>query len=72
MAKAARFPRKLEVWVPDAIADGLDALASDGLLTISDHARQALALYLRNYGITVAPRPAQSPNGQHQERANAL
>jgi hypothetical protein len=72
MAKAVRFPRKIEFWVPDAIADGLDALAADGMLTISDHARQALALYLRTYGVAVAPRPAQSINGQHKETARAL
>ena len=72
MVKVARFPRKLEVWVPDALMDGLEALASDGMLTISDHARQALLWYLRNAGIAVPARPAQSVNGHHQERANAL
>ena len=70
MAKVARFPRKLEVWVPDALMDGLEVLAADGMLTISDHARQALLWYLRNAGVTVAPRPAQSSNGHHKEQTH--
>ena len=70
--KVARFPRRLEVWVPDALMDGLEALAADGMLTISDHARQALLMYLRQYGIAVPSRPAQSVNGHHQERTHGL
>jgi hypothetical protein len=71
MAKAARFPRKLEVWVPDAIAEGFELLASDGLLTISDHARQAFRLYLTQLGALKA-RPMQSVNGQQQEQARGV
>jgi hypothetical protein len=52
--------------------DGLEALAADGMLTISDHARQALLMYLRQYGIAVPSRPAQSVNGHHQERTHGL
>jgi hypothetical protein len=70
MAKAVRFPRKLEVWVPDAIADGLEALASDQVLTVSDHARQALSLYLQHRGVLTPHRPA--PNGQHQSRTDHM
>jgi hypothetical protein len=74
MAKAARFPRKLEVWVPDAIANGFELLAQDQMLTVSDHARQALQAYLRSLGISTAPaRPAQATNGhQQQEVSRAL
>jgi hypothetical protein len=64
MAKAVRFPRKLEVWVPDSIADGFELLATDQLLSVSDHMRQALARYLGAYNIPItAPRP----NGHHAE-----
>jgi hypothetical protein len=70
MAKAARFPRKLEVWVTDAIADGFQLLAQDQLLSVSDHARQALARYLMTMNIpTTTPRAA---NGQQQEARNGL
>jgi hypothetical protein len=62
MAKAVRFPRKLEVWVPESIADGFDMLAADQLLSISDHMRQALARYLAALGVSIgSPRP----NGKH-------
>jgi hypothetical protein len=60
MSKAVRFPRKLEVWVSEAIADGFEALAADQLLSVSDHARQALALYLRQAGILPQQRSAAS------------
>jgi hypothetical protein len=64
MGKPARFPRKLEVWVPDAIAEGFELLAQDQLLSVSDHARLALAGYLRALNIpTASPRPAM--NGHH-------
>jgi hypothetical protein len=67
MAKAARFPQKIEVWVTDAIADGFGLLAQDQMLTISDHVRQAMLTYLRAAGINTAPaRPAQATNGQHR------
>jgi hypothetical protein len=69
MAKAARFPRKIEVWVPDAIADAFDLLASDQLgLSVSDHARQAFRLYLTQLG-ALKPRPM--PNGQMHQPARA-
>jgi len=70
MAKAVRFPRKIEVWVPDAIANGFELLAADQLLTVSDHARQAFRLYLTQLGAMGAPRPAS--NGQHQEQAHGV
>ena len=70
MAKAARFPRKLEVWVPDAIADGFALLAADGLLTVSDHARQALAIYLR--GNNIPTRPTQTNGHQHKEQYRGI
>jgi hypothetical protein len=65
MAKAARFPRKLECWVPDQIADGFELLAADQLLTASDHMRQAFLIYLSSRGVlkprtqlNIPPRPA--------------
>jgi hypothetical protein len=61
---APRFPRKIEVWVPDQISDGFTKLAAaDPLFTVSDHARLALARYLHAYNI-----PATSPraNGHHK------
>jgi hypothetical protein len=71
MAKAVRFPRKLEVWVPDGIADGYELLARDQLLSVSDHMRQALARYLASAGIPITPQ--QRANGQKQplHHANA-
>ena len=65
MAKAVRFPRKLEVWVPEAIADGFEMLAADQMLSVSDHARQALALYLRQAG--VLPQRARANGALHAE-----
>ena len=66
MAKAVRFPRKLEVWVPEAIADGFELLADDQLLSVSDHMRQALARYLSAFNIPIgSPRP----NGKHAPAA---
>jgi hypothetical protein len=70
MAKQVRFPVKVEVWVPQSIADGLEQLASDQLLSVSDHARQAFRLYLNHLGINPPPRPpAQVANGKHAQAA---
>jgi hypothetical protein len=66
MAKAARFPTKIEVWVPDEYAAAFELLAGDQLLTVSDHARQAFRLYLTQLG-ALKPRPAQPLNGHHQQ-----
>jgi hypothetical protein len=60
MAKI-RFPRKLEVYVPEAMADALELLAGDQLLTVSDHMRQALLLYLQHRGVPMRS----APNGGH-------
>jgi hypothetical protein len=67
MAKAARFPRKIEVWVPDAIADGFEMLAADQLLSVSDHARQAFRLYLTQLGVM----PSRPVNGHAQQAQRA-
>ena len=62
----------MEVWVSDAYAEAFEQLASDQLLTVSDHARQAFRLYLTQLGALSAPQPAR-PNGQHhQERHDGL
>jgi hypothetical protein len=68
MAKAVRFPRKLEVWVPDSMANAYETLAADHLLSVSDHLRLALQSYLRANGIT--PQPTRSINGQQHQEAN--
>ena len=68
MGKAARFPRKLEVWISDAYAEAFDLLASDQLLTVSDHARQAFRLYLTQMGALQQARPVQTVNGQQREQ----
>jgi hypothetical protein len=64
MPKQVRFPRKIETWVPDAIADGLELLAADQLLTVSDHARQAFRMYLTQLGVLQPQRPTQPHGGQ--------
>ena len=63
MAKAVRFPTKLEVWIPDEYAEAFELLTGDQLLTVSDHARQAFRLYLTQLG-ALKPRPA-----NHQQAA---
>jgi hypothetical protein len=68
MAKAVRFPTKLEVWVPQSIADGFELLATDQLLSVSDHMRQALSLYLKGHGLL----PQRNGQHHHQERQNAV
>jgi len=62
-----KFESRIQVWVPPAIAEAFEMLASDGLLSPSDHIRLALSNHLRSLGINTAQRPAQ-PNGQHHER----
>jgi hypothetical protein len=67
MGKAVRFPRKLEVFVTEEIGDGFDLLASDQLLTISDHMRQALVLYLKQWGMMTPQRQARANGAQAAE-----
>ena len=67
MARPQRFPNKIEFWTNDEQLLGLELLTSDGLSDKANHLRQALAMYLRHFGISSAPRPAQPVNGhQHQ------
>jgi hypothetical protein len=64
MPKKASYPRKMEVWVPEEIADGFELLAQKTLvMSVSDHVRQALLGYLGAAGIQLAPRPQARPNG---------
>jgi hypothetical protein len=72
MARPQRFPNKIEFWTNDEQLQGLELLTSDGLSDKANHLRQALAMYLRHFGISSAPRPAQPLNGQHQEARNGL
>jgi hypothetical protein len=68
MSRLARFPVKLEFWTTEAQLQGLELLTGDGLTDKASHLRQALALYLRHFGITSTPQP----NGQHQEQARGV
>jgi hypothetical protein len=69
MSRPQRFPNKIEFRTTDGQLRGLELLCADGLTDKASHLRQAVALYLRHFGI--APQPA--PNGQHhQETARAL
>lgn len=73
MARPQRFPNKIEFWTNDQQLQGLELLCGDGLSDKASHMRQALAMYLRHFGISSAPRPAHALNGQHQEaRTNGL
>jgi hypothetical protein len=67
MARPQRFPNKIEFWTTDQQLQGLELLTSDGLSDKASHMRQALAMYLRHFGINSAPRPAQPLNGHHQQ-----
>jgi hypothetical protein len=59
MAKQ-RFPRKLEIWVPDEMAEAFEWLAAqDPIDTVSDHCRKAFRLYLNQFGISPLSRPTQ-------------
>src|SRR5947208_3061722 len=67
MARPQRYPQKVEFWTTQQQWDALQLLTADQLTDTATQMRQALSLYLRHLGITVAPRPAQ-PNGQHQQQ----
>ena len=60
MARTVRFSHKMECFVPQAIADGFELLASDQLLSTSDHMRQALAIYLQQRGLLPPRQPAKN------------
>ena len=61
MSRPARFPVRMEFWTNDQQLAGLELLCSDGLTDKAGHLRQAVAMYLRHFGINSAPRP----NGAH-------
>jgi hypothetical protein len=67
MGKPVRFPRKMEVWVPNSIGDAFDRLADDQLLSSSDHMRQALVGYLRALNVPISLR--RLANNQTQQAA---
>jgi hypothetical protein len=54
---------KLEFGVTQSMVDGLETLASDQLLTVSDHIRMAVSLYLRGHGLL--PPPHHQANGKY-------
>jgi hypothetical protein len=63
MRRPQRFPFKLEFWTTPEQLAGIELLCSDGLTDKAGHLRQALAMYLRHFGIKPAPRPAPAING---------
>ena len=66
MSREQKLSVKIEFWTSPEQLEGLKLLTSDGLSDRSVHIRQALTMYLRQFGINCAPRPAQSNgNGQH-------
>jgi hypothetical protein len=67
MAKPIRFPRKLVVWLPESLADAFEMLATDELLSVSDHVRLAMRGYLHQMGAVPQARPM--PNGRHHQAA---
>jgi hypothetical protein len=62
-----RFPAILNIALPQRHADELERLASDGLLTTSDHARLAIDQYLAAAGV-LAP-PLSAPMNPHDHEA---
>jgi hypothetical protein len=68
MARAPRFPNKIEFWTNDQQLQGLELLASDGLTDKATHMRQALKFYLRSFGVA---QPAQS-NGQEKAQSHGV
>jgi hypothetical protein len=72
MSRPQRFCNKIEFYTNDQQLRGIEILCADGLSDRATHMRQALQMYLQACGIVAPPQPAQSINGQHQERANGL
>jgi hypothetical protein len=68
MARPQKFPNKIEFWTNDQQLQGLELLTSDGLTDKASHMRQALQMYLRQFGIASA-RPV--PNGHPHQPAAA-
>ncbi len=69
MAKAPRFPCRIDVWCGEEMAATVEALADARALTTSAIVREALLWYLQQIG-ALSPRPVQ-PNGQRDPaRAN--
>lgn len=63
MAKSPpRFPRRIDVWMPEHVADAIERVAGAQMLSISDVMRHAVASYLLAIGALPAP---PRPNGQH-------
>ena len=75
MSRPQRFPNKIEFWTNDAQLRGLELLCADGLSDKASHLRQAVQMYLRHFGISIVPQPAEpaKPNGhQYQEQTHGL
>ena len=67
-----KFESRLQVWIPTTMADAFARLAdADGMFSMSDHLRMALANYLRAAGIKHnGPAEPRQANGQHEEHVN--
>lgn len=62
MAKTPpRFPRRIDVWMPEHVADAIERVAGAQMLSISDVMRHAVASYLLSVG---ALPPMAPPNSQ--------
>ena len=72
MSRPQKFGFKFEFWSTQEQSRGLELLCADGLSDKATHLRQALAMYLRHFGINSAPQPTQSNGQQHQERTHGL
>jgi hypothetical protein len=70
MAKAQRFPRKVEFWTTDAQAEAIDRLDASGLLNKADHLRRAIELYLQHLDALAMSRLT-TANGAHHQAAGA-
>jgi hypothetical protein len=69
--KQTRFPRRIDTWMSEQLADTCEMVAEHQAITASAVIRQALQFYLTQIG-ALAPQPAQLNGQHHPERANAL
>lgn len=72
MSRPRRYECKAEFWTTPQQMDALEQLCADGLSDKATHLRQALAMYLRHFGIVAAPRPVANGKDQHQEHSHAV
>lgn len=70
--KAPRFPRRIDCWMSEQLAEATERLAEQQAITASAVVRQALQLYLASVGALPAMRPAANgKDHQQQEERHA-